>query len=76
MSAIAISLGYLCRRPLPYLGYSSYGQDFIGNSTVLLILDSWGFKSVSRSDLSNLDRKYGLTTVNQKDIGLLSNLTV
>ena len=40
MPAIAISLGYLYRQPLLYLGYSSCGQDSIGGCAVLLVLDS------------------------------------
>ena len=64
VSAIAISLGYLCRRPLPHLGYSSCGKDSIGSYAVLLILESRGFKSISRLDLSDSNCRYDLMTVN------------
>ena len=40
MSAMAVSLKYLRRQPLPHLGYSSCGQDSIGGCAVLLVLDS------------------------------------
>ena len=76
MSAIAISSGYLRRQPLPRLGYSSCGRDSIGGCTVLLISDSWGFRSISRSDSSDSSRKYSLRTVNKKDINPFNNLTV
>ena len=66
MSAIALSLGYLRRRPLPYLGYSSYSRDFTGNCAVLSILESRSFKLIFGLDLSNSNCKYSLTTIDQK----------
>ena len=73
---MAISLGYLYRRSLPYLGCSSYSKDFTGNYAVLLILKSRSFRSISKLNLSNSNYRYGLITVDQKDVSLLSNLTV
>ena len=40
MSTIAVSLGYLHRRPLPYLDYSNWGKGFTGSYIILLILNS------------------------------------
>ena len=37
---MAINKGYLYRRPLPYLGYSSCGKSSISNYTVPLALNS------------------------------------
>ena len=39
VSTIAINLGYLYRRPLPYLNYSSCGKSSISNCVVLLVSD-------------------------------------
>ena len=64
ISAIDINKGYLYRRPLPYLNYSSCGRGFIGSCTVPSVLDSWGFGLISRLNSNNLDHRYGLTTVN------------
>ena len=75
MSTIAVSIGYLRRRPLPCLG---------GCSTVILILGFWGLDLVSGLISSSIlvsisvDSccRYSLMTIDQKDIGLLGNLTV
>ena len=76
VSAIAISLEYLRRRPLPHLGCNSYSRDSIGSYVVLSISEFKGFRSISESDSSDSNYKYGLTTINQKDIGPLNNLTI
>jgi hypothetical protein len=76
VSVIAVSSEYLYRQPLFCLGCDSCGQGSTDGCTVLLTLDSWGFRSISRSDSVNSDCRYSLTTVDWKDIGLLGNLTV
>ena len=63
ISAIAISLRYLYRRPLPYLSCSSYSRDFIGSYTVLLILESKGFGLISELNLSDSNCRYSLMTI-------------
>ena len=76
MSAIAVSSGYLRGWPLPYLSCGSCGGGFIGSCTVLSVLNSVGFRLISGLDFYNFNYKYGLITVDWKDINLLSNLTV
>ena len=76
ISVIAINRKYLYRRLLPYLGYSSCSRGFTGGCAVPLVLDFYDFRLISGSDLSDFNYRYGLTTVDQKDIGLFSNLTV
>ena len=63
VSTMAINSGYLYRRPLPYLGYSSYSKDFKGNCAVLLMLESRGFGLISGLDLSDSNYRYSLTTI-------------
>ena len=63
VSAMAISLGYLRGWPLPHLGCSSCSRDSIGGCAVLLISESRGFGSISRSDSSDFNCRYGLMTI-------------
>ena len=63
LSAMAVSLRYLYKRPLLYLGCGNYGEDFIGSCTVLLILEFRGFRLISRSGLSNSNCRYSLMTI-------------
>ena len=72
MSAIAVNLGYLRRRPLPLLGASSGSL----GTTTLIVDSSSSRTSVVGSYKSVSVYKYGLTTIERKDVGLLGKLTV
>ena len=63
MSTMAINLGYLHGRPLPYLGCNNYSRDSTGGYTVLLILKSWGFRLIFKLNLSDFNHRYSLTTI-------------
>ena len=76
VSAMVMSSGYLHGRFLPHLGCGSCSRDSTGGCAVLLILESKGFGSILGSDLSNSNHRYGLTTIDQKDVNPFNNLTI
>ena len=65
ISTIAVSKGYLCRRPQPRFstGWGSCGKNSINSYTVLLVLDFESFGLISKLNLNNFNCRYSLTTV-------------